>query len=147
MTGRNGSGGCLTRDAILEVEDLPRDRVEVPEWGGHVFVRTMTGNEKDRFEHERFTAESAGTREGVRARLLVWTLCDESGERLFDDEDIETLGKKSAAALDRCYEKAAELNKMTAKDIEELVKNLLAARSAASNSGSPSPSGEPAKSS
>ena len=35
---------------------------------------------------------------------------DESGDRIFTDKDITALGKKSAAALDKVFSAARELN-------------------------------------
>jgi hypothetical protein len=37
--------------------------------------------------------------------------------------DINTLGQKSAAALDRVYEVAARLSKISKEDVDELAKN------------------------
>ena len=33
----------LTKEAILAADDLPREKVDVPEWGGEVYVRALTG--------------------------------------------------------------------------------------------------------
>ena len=49
---------ALTRDLILGMDDLSRVRVDVPEWGGHLFVRSMTGMERDAFEGAMFNAKS-----------------------------------------------------------------------------------------
>ena len=40
----------LSRDAILQREDIKTEDVEVPEWGGTVRVRGMTGVQRDAFE-------------------------------------------------------------------------------------------------
>ena len=40
----------LTRDQILQANDLVTETVEVPEWGGSVFVKSLTGVERDQFE-------------------------------------------------------------------------------------------------
>ena len=40
----------LSRDAILQREDIKTEDVEVPEWGGTVRVRGMSGVERDAFE-------------------------------------------------------------------------------------------------
>ena len=37
----------LTREQILGLSDLPREEVRIPEWGGVVFVRALTGSERD----------------------------------------------------------------------------------------------------
>ena len=51
----------LSKDAILAADDLPRETVHVPEWGGDVYVRTMSGTDRDAFETSliarRFFAE------------------------------------------------------------------------------------------
>lgn len=100
--------GMLDKAAILAADDLPRETVAVPEWGGEVCVRTMTGTERDAFESGLLAKE--GRMENVRARLVSLTLCDEQGERLFDDAEVATLGKKSARALDRVFAVAQRLN-------------------------------------
>ena len=40
----------LTRDKILSADDIRSERVKVPEWGGEVIVREMTGAERDEWE-------------------------------------------------------------------------------------------------
>jgi len=102
----------LTRDQILMCDDLPRETVQVPEWGGEVQVRTMTGTDRDAFESSLIGKDnqSGGRLENVRARLVSLTLCDETGVRLFTDGDITALGQKSAKALDRVFTVAQRLN-------------------------------------
>ncbi len=109
----------LSRDEILSASDLNVEEVDVPEWGGSVLVRTMTGAERDRMESE-FLAERTTN---VRARLAAVVLCDEAGRRLFSDQDIALLGAKSGAALDRVFAVAMHLNGMTKRDVDELEKN------------------------
>jgi len=114
----------LTRDQILSADDLKRETVAVPEWGGDVIVRTMTGTERDAFE-----ASLQGGKGGklnlanIRARLVSRTAVDDAGARLFTEADIEAVGGKSAAALDRCFAVAQRLNGLSAKDVEDLGKN------------------------
>ena len=98
----------LTKEAILAADDLPRETVLVPEWGGDVYVRTMSGTDRDAFEASLL--EKDGRMENVRARLVALTLCDSQGDRLFDDSEIAALGRKSARALDRVFSVAQRLN-------------------------------------
>lgn len=108
----------LSKEAILAADDLPREIVSVPEWGGQVYVRTMTGTDRDAFEASLITKDSGPSSQpskdqrmhNVRARLVSLTLCAESGERLFQDGDIDALGRKSARALDRVFAVAQRLN-------------------------------------
>ena len=116
----------LNKDAILKAADSKIEKLDVPEWGGHVFIRTMTGTERDDFEAETYITKGKNVefnRRNFRARLLVRALCDESGTPMFTSKDIDALGKKSAKALDRCFGAAQKLNGLSADDVEELTKN------------------------
>lgn len=114
----------LTADAILAAQDRPHEDVSVPEWGGEVRVATMSGKDRDEFEAESYEAGKSGTQlVNIRARLVARCLVDENGSRLFSLKQIEALGAKSAAALDRIYAVATRLNGMTEADIEDLEKN------------------------
>jgi len=117
----------LNRDAILAADDLPRELVSVPEWGGEVYVRCMTGEERDAWEASVVDTSGAGKAkpklENLRAKLVARTVVDEDGNRLFSDLDVAVLGRKSAAAMDRLYTVAAKLSKISKSDEEELVGN------------------------
>ena len=41
---------ALNRAAILEAKDIPTETVPVPEWGGDVIVRGLTGDELDDYQ-------------------------------------------------------------------------------------------------
>jgi hypothetical protein len=116
----------LKRDDILKVADLPREEVHMPEWGGSVLVRGMTGSERDAFEGsivELKGNKSSVDMRNIRAKLVALTVVDEAGERLFSQADVELLGGKSAAALQRIFEVAQRLSGLTQADVEELAKN------------------------
>lgn len=106
----------LTKEQILLSDDLPQEPVQVPEWGGEVQVRTMTGTDRDAFEASLIGKD--GRLENVRARLVSLTLCDEAGVRLFSDGDIDALGQKSAKALDRVFTVAQRLNGIGTDQVE-----------------------------
>lgn len=117
----------LNKQAILQVVDLATEEVEVPEWGGSVLVRGMTGTERDLFETEivllRDGKKAELVRENIRAKLVARCIVDDEGERVFEDADIQALGKKSASALDRIFSVAQRLSGITKEDAEELAKN------------------------
>lgn len=116
----------LTKDQILQSDDLPREEVQVPEWGGSVFVRTMTGIERDSFEQSIVdtNGKSKGTNlKNIRAKLCAYTVVDDNGERLFTNEEAGQLGTKSSKALDRIFPVSQKLNGMSNEDVEELAKN------------------------
>ena len=55
--------------------------------------------------------------------LVVICTVDENGDRVFTDEDVEAVGRKSANALDTIVSAARELNAPGEEDVEELSKN------------------------
>lgn len=114
----------ISRDLILESADLPREEVDVPEWGGAVFVKTMTGEERDCFDtfvHEH--ASKGDPVKNISAYVAVMTIVDRNGNRLFTEADIVPLGRKSSLALNRVWRVAQRLNGLGAQAQEELAKN------------------------
>lgn len=113
---------ALTKEAILAANDLKQEIINVPEWGGDVIIRTMTGEERDAFDSEMIRDDKRSFK-NIRARFLSLIICDDKGARLFDDKEISVLGKKSAAALDRLFTAGQKLNRLSNDDIEELAGN------------------------
>jgi hypothetical protein len=116
----------LKRDDILQAPDLMTEEIEVPEWGGTVRVRGLTGTERDQFENS--VVEMRGKKvqvemHNIRAKLAALSIVDENGRRLFSDADVEALGGKSASALDRVFSAAQRLSGLSTTDIVELAKN------------------------
>ncbi len=113
----------LTRDDILAVPDLKSEVVDVPEWGGSVIVATMSGEARDRFESSVLGKDGKVNTANIRAKLAASTIVDESGKLLFNESDIEMLGRKSCAALDRVFAASQKLNLISNADVEALAKN------------------------
>lgn len=114
---------ALSKDQILAAP-LPAPMVlHVPEWSGDVYIRIMTGTERDAFEAAVLGTDGKVTKDNLRARLLTRTLADETGARLFADGDAAALGGQSAVVLDRLYAEAMSLNGFTKSDVDELAKN------------------------
>ena len=122
-----GADGLLGRDAILGAPDLATYDVDVPEWGGVVRVRMLTARERDAFEASCMKTKRDGSSEfnpvNVRAKLVALCLVDAQGQRLFGEDDISALGRKSAKALSRIFTEASKLNGLTADDVKSLEGN------------------------
>lgn len=117
----------LTRQEILSIRDIRTETVFVPEWGGSVKIKAMTGKERDAWETALFQIDGKDVKmnkENLRAKLVALTVVDEAGQRLFTEADVEALGSKSAAALDRVYQASQKLSGLTPDDIKEMEKNL-----------------------
>lgn len=133
----------LTAEEILGLEDRKVERVACPEWGGHVFVRSLSGEELDAWEVEQYERSRIEKEEGqdsqamlrnLRARLVSRCASDESGQALFTPEQAHALGKKNGKALKRIFDAARKLNGMTPEDEQELLGNSESAPSGASGS-------------
>jgi hypothetical protein len=118
----NEEARTLNRDAILSAdESCLLECIEVPEWGGDVYIRVMSGAERDALE-----AEMTGEKKNLanfRARFAVKVLADETGKRLFSDKDAEALGRKSGLALDRVLKDGLKINGFDKAEIDTLEKN------------------------
>ncbi len=119
---------------ILGKKDLPSEKVNVPEWDMDLWVKTMTGSQRDAWEAAEVKG-AGGTKAikangideaayvGSRARLLVLTVCDESGALVFKRDQVDQLSEKSAGALSKLFNVAVRLNHISEDDIEDLEKN------------------------
>jgi hypothetical protein len=117
----------LGRDDIKKAQEvLVIERVEMPEWGGHIHIKGISGVERDAYESSMLKGTGRKQKlvtDNVRAKLVALAACDEHGAPLFDPKDADWLGKKGAAALARAYQVAARLGGITDEDIEELAGN------------------------
>jgi len=113
----------LSAKDILNCSDETLEKITVPEWGGDVYIRTLTGSERDGWELYYQDQLSKTNNVNVRAKLAGLTLCDETGKRLFSDGQLAQLGAKSGKALDRVYSAAIALNKISEDEIKALEKN------------------------
>jgi len=119
----------LNRTEILEANDIKTQEVPVPEWGedAAVYVKGMTGAERDKFEGSLITMRGKDKQmnmANIRAKLASMTICDEKGKRLFNENDVQALSQKSAAALQRVFAVAQRLSGISDEDVEELAEEL-----------------------
>jgi hypothetical protein len=128
----------LTRDEILQADDLKRESVPVPEWGGAVMVRGLDGEERDAYEATIINQRGTDVKmnlNNARAKLVQRSIVDADGVLLFDESDVKRLAKKSAAALQRVYDVAARLSGLSKQDLDDLTKNSENGQSGDSLSG------------
>jgi hypothetical protein len=95
----------MSKEDILAVKDLRMESVDVPEWGAAVFVRAMSGTERDRFEE---VWRNGGL--SFRSAVVCFTVCDQYSKRLFAESDMAAIGEKSSVAMDRILAAAVRMN-------------------------------------
>jgi len=126
----------LGRDAILSIDDLPKEQVYVSEWSGYVRVSALTARDRDKLEEQ--LAGSKPDWSNFRARWAVRCMIDEKGNRLFRDDDAKALGAKSGRAVQTVFSAIQRLSGLTDESVEEMEGNSEAAPSGGSSSGSAS---------
>ena len=112
----------LTKEQILAADDMGLLEVQVPEWGGSVFIRVMTVGERDAYENDWVLNKTKGV-DNFRAKFLAKCLCDDKGQRLFSESEVVQLAGKSAKVMSRIWQRAMEHNALSEKEVEELAKN------------------------
>ncbi len=76
----------LKKEDILKANDSYYEDVDVPEWGGSVRIKVMSGSERDAYEasiYELKGTEVKFNREDFRSKLLAKVIVDEKGDRPF----------------------------------------------------------------
>jgi hypothetical protein len=113
----------LSKEDIFGIDDRKSEIVDVPEWGGQVKIKTMSGSEKDAFEAQCIGPNGGTNMKHIRAKLIAACVVDEEGKQMFTRDDIVKLGSKSAAALDRIFTAIQKLNAVSDEDVEEMAGN------------------------
>ena len=125
-------GQLLGKAELLQKEKLEIEKVEF-ENGDYVYVRQMTGHERDMFEQSMLKKNKDGkgnvlsvetVMDDFRSKLAAITLCDEEGKSLLSANDYAVLGNSmSAKRLEKIINISQKLNAITEEDKEAIVKN------------------------
>jgi hypothetical protein len=114
----------VTRDQILSASDRIIEKVEVPEWGGHLYVRNMTAAE--RVEYDRWNIGENGVIDtsGVRIKAVIMCACDEKGVRMFTRENYDALSQRDGAAVIRIFIALTRINGLGQNSLAEAIEKL-----------------------
>ena len=112
----------LTKADIFKADDLPTKDMDIPEWGGTLTVRTLTGIERDEWESAFVNQDKIAIR-GLKARLVQLTTMNGDGQQMFTKADLQKINSKSASVIDRIFQVSQRLSGLTKEDAEEMVEN------------------------
>jgi hypothetical protein len=113
----------LKREEILSKTSLKTETLNIEEWGGDVIVSEMSGAMRDGWEQAIREKDASGRLVSPRAKLVVFTIIDEKGNRIFKDDDIEAIGKLSSETLEKICIVSMRLNGLGADEINKAKKN------------------------
>ena len=118
-------GNILSKQQILDAKDIKIEKVEVPEWGGSVYIKVMNATQRDEFETFVYKRQDQKDLRGMRVLLCKLCLCDAEGKQMFEsDKDMKALADKSGSALMVVFQAAQKLNALSPDDVGELEGNL-----------------------
>jgi len=118
----------MTKEEIVGIQDRQVKEIKIPVkgWEGkRYYVRTITAREYDWFEKGRYMGEAKHEEhlKTWRERLAALFLCDETGRRIFNDDEAVLLAGKSQLAIDIINKEGRELNALSNEVMQELEKN------------------------
>ena len=128
----------LSKADILKAEDVVLQELDVPEWKGKVWLRVFGGEEREMYEAACYRGRESKDFRTLKALVVVYSVCDKDGQRLFTEADIPALNRKSSLAIDRIFRAAQDLSMLTEESVEAAKRNFPTGQNA--SSGSPSPS-------
>jgi len=117
----------LSRDDILAVDDRKYDTVSCPEWGGDVRLRSITGRQRDAYEASVIQTNGNDRKvnlRNVRAKLIILCAVGEDGHALFTGDDLNALGGKNAAPIERLFDACRKLAGMSPEDVDKLTEDF-----------------------
>lgn len=115
----------LTREQILS-QRVPFTTVNIPELNGTVNIKALSGAEREvwaRNCRERSKPNGDFDDTNFMVSFLVLVLVDDQGNRLFSENELETLNKLDARALERMFREAQNFNGFGKAAEQEIAKN------------------------
>ncbi len=104
----------LSADDIFAVADVHVEEVEIPEWGGSVFVRSMTGEEASKFS-EMVAKDKT---DAMTKAIVLVTVKEDGISPLFTEDAVSRLRKKSLSALMKLQNRIIKMNGLRDEDVK-----------------------------
>lgn len=115
----------ITKEQVLATRPALKE-VEVPEWGGSVWIRPVSLGEQGKLAdagHKFEKADPSARLKGTTVKLVIWVVSDESGVPIFSDTDLPALMNQPASVFLRLQDAILELSGLTEASRAELEKN------------------------
>jgi hypothetical protein len=113
---------------VLETAEIRTKPVPVPELGGSVVVREMSGSLRNLFEATvaQMQQKNADSKllDKLTTRLATECVLDGEGNRLFDDRTAKLLFLKVPSALFRLRDEIVAVSALSQEDYDGLVENF-----------------------
>lgn len=121
------NGGALTAETIFSVQDIKRERLDIEEWGGYIWIHSLSSASHEKLVQSCMRGAGASKTFdmiGYQSKLAVLCARDDDGARIFGDEHVDRLGAKASGPISRIATKAQELSGFGPGAIEKAKGNL-----------------------
>lgn len=116
----------LTKYEILAAQDRPLVAMDVPEWGGTIFLKALSISRAMALRSKYMGLDGVPKPEtGLSFVLDSIAACivDESGQPLFSSDELEILGEKNPNVVNKVFQKIEEINGGGENSVEQAEKN------------------------
>lgn len=96
----------LSGDDIEKADDIHIEHVDVPEWGGRVYLRTL------KLDDYLACFDKGDTTQRLNAKITLASICDRAGNLLIPKDRWDAMMQKSGRALLRLVPAAKRVNGM-----------------------------------
>ena len=116
-------GLITSANSILGKDDFHYEVIEVPEWGGDLRLKSLSGSERSQII--KATQKQKDTADGVFEKCIIYAAVDEEGRRIFNDDDatLKVLQTKDAGVTQRIGRKVLEISGLSRDALQIAEKN------------------------
>lgn len=107
--------GILSKAEIFAAQDIKREVLNVPEWGGDVELIQLSGNGRAKIMETYQTFKDAGSvaqTNALQDAMLLACIADDKGQPIFATDDLPLLREKNGVVLETVVKAALKLNGM-----------------------------------
>ena len=106
----------LTKASIMNAKDQPLTSVDVPIWGGNIYLKPLTLKERSGFEKQYFETDGTykdSTDVNMILELLALMITNDRGVTLFTPKELKMLESKNAGVMKELFEVALRVSYQT----------------------------------
>lgn len=106
----------LSVEDIRNADDIKTEDVEIPEWGGKVAVKGMSGRLRSNLEQKIAANAPSGD---IKMLIVLECTVNEDGSRMFTNSDRKWLVEKAAGPIESIFEAVCKLSGVAEGAVEE----------------------------
>ena len=116
-------GLITSANTILGKDDFHYEEIEVPEWGGSLRLKSLSGAERSKII--KITQQQKDTADGVFEQCIIYSAVDGEGRQIFKDDQatLSVLKSKDAGVTQRIGRKVLEISGLSRDSLGIAEKN------------------------